>query len=105
MKTRKQYLDGECTHEEYYGQFVTREIRQLVSRTFTVPRLVASPDPHFNDITLRRWDALAGSLGKPTEAALRDRGDWLSLAGAVCILKEAARQVVEAHVQKREVLA
>lgn len=98
MFTRKQYLDKECTHREYYAQFVTQHTRNLVTRAFGTEALVASfkaNDLHSADyIQLDRWDSLSMRL-HVDQQFMRDCGDYLTLAGAVCILKEAARQVVE----------
>jgi hypothetical protein len=94
MYTRKDYLDGKCTHRQYYAQFVNTEVKRLVRRRWTVERLqkyFAEPERH--KIPLYKWDA----LGLPLSAvhALEQAGDYYTLAGQVCILKEAARQIVE----------
>lgn len=93
MKTRKDYMEHRCTHREYYAQFVTEATRRRVIQAFGVDRLRASEDPHLNDIPLARWDRV--DVPAPP-ISLEDCGDWLSPAGAVCILKEAARQIIEA---------
>lgn len=97
MKTRKQYMAKECTHREYYGQFVTPTIKAMVLHGFTREELAASKDQNLNDLPLERWDRLAGG-NSSTLCALRlkEVGDLPSLGSAVCILKEAARQIIEA---------
>jgi hypothetical protein len=55
--------------------------------------LLASTDPHLNNIPLSSWDQLPHCIGGDIKAA----GDWLSPAGWVCVAKEAARQIIEAH--------
>lgn len=93
MFTRAQYMASECTHSEYYGQYVTPEIKQRVSRTFGKNQLVTaySTDKWFNNISLRKWDTLALQtyLAPPVE------DEFWTLATRVCVLKEAARQIVE----------
>jgi hypothetical protein len=96
MKTRKQYLDKEVTHEEYYSQFVTNTIKSLVSRNIGKSRIKASQDEHLNDIPLSEWDGVAIQIRRtPSELGkkMKEAGDYCTLAGLVCIAKEAARQL------------
>ena len=97
MIHKKEYMDGNKVHEEYYGQFVTDKVKQLVARTFSIPVLLDSKDPHLNDIPLKRWDFLVYYLGSSTDRKLRECGDWLSLGTGVCILKQAAKQLIQKH--------
>jgi hypothetical protein len=83
--SRKDYMDGVCTHRQYYAQFVTDGVKAMVARAISIQVLVASTDPHLNDIQLSRWDRLATGV----------RADDNSLASRVCVLKEAARQLIE----------
>lgn len=85
--TRKEYLDGKCTHREYYAQFVTNGIRETVLERFG-KSLFSSTDPHLNDIALRHWDNLS---------RIAMRGGF-SLSDCVCTLKEAARQIIESNI-------
>ena len=41
MRTRKQYMDGECTHDEYYAQFVTEQRKQIVLNRLKLEELKA----------------------------------------------------------------
>lgn len=100
MITRAQHMavysdDPEGSHRAYYAQFVTSDVRRLVARGIGVPTIRASTDRDraFNDIPLRRWDALVRQLPRAVVAQLKEAGDWLSLCTGVCILKEAARQL------------
>ena len=96
MWTRKQYMDGECSHRTYYAQFVTAGIRDSVRRWFTVERLARTSDQQwFNSIPLIEWDRLSSVV--PRTQLMRDAGEGYSLATAVCILKEAGRLLVEEH--------
>ncbi len=94
MITRKQYTNGEATHREYYGQFVTDEIRANVLKYIGKRAIKTSIDEHFNDIALHRWDCLP-LLRPGVHRMFKEAGDWVSLAGAVCVYKEAARQIKE----------
>ena|SRR5215813_11080401 len=94
--TRQDYMrDGD--HRGYYGQFVTPAFKTLILSRIGLDKLLASKDPHFSDIPLGLWDSLSNGLGTRGDmsAMLKAQGDRWSMAGAVCIFKEAARQLVE----------
>jgi len=57
--------------------------------------IINSTDEHFNDIPLKRWDSLSfhESANKDHTTGLKKAGDYMTLAGSVCIYKEAARQI------------
>lgn len=88
MKTREQYMEGECTYREYYAQFVTEDTKQMVVNAFGVEAIkghVASDIFAKKRIPLKCWDALA-----PHVMIV-----GFSLSDCVCVLNEAARQVAE----------
>lgn len=61
MFTRKDYaLDGKCTHQQYYAQFVTEEIKMMVVLNFGLDTLKEAyqEDKAFNTIPLQKWDLL-----------------------------------------------
>ena len=90
--TRKDYMSGKCTHEEYYGQLVTQSMKEHIARA--IPQgLAKSTDPHFNDISLSTWDRLGMAYSLRDE--FKSLGDFKTDAGMVCVLKEAARQIRE----------
>lgn len=108
MITRKEYLALEyvddatamARHREYYSQFVTPKVKQLVLRYIGRERLLRSTDPHLNDIKLPEWDWLVPHIDGVAVTLLREAGDFLSLGTGVCILKEAARQIIEEEMAK-----
>lgn len=97
MFTRKQRLAEECTHREYFGQFVTPALTSYVVAQIGGDRLLASTDPHLNDIPLQEWDdmqmAVRNMIGTPM-AKIGITG--ISLSDCVCAAKEAAHQWIEA---------
>ena len=96
MWTRKQYMNGECSHRTYYAQFVTPSVLDAVRQHITVDRLVRARDQeYFNPIPLVEWDRLSSHV--PRTQVMKAAGEGWSLGSAVCILKEAGRQLVEAH--------
>jgi hypothetical protein len=108
-------------HRWYYAQFVDEEIKRYVLRFVGLERLLASKDPHLNDISLSTWDKLAGIPfrgmayngaepgWKPPQHLVRRKADIeqpdakrprtaaLSVAECCCIHKEAARQIIEEY--------
>ena len=92
--TRKQYMNHECTHREYYGQYVEPWVKSQVLLRIPLEKLRASKDEHLNDIPLRRWDAMPFNSFSISQA-MKGNGDYLTQAGIVCIAKEAARQIME----------
>jgi len=93
MHTRKDYLNNLCTFREYYSQFVDQSVKNKVAQYIGVSRIVASTDEHLNDIPLKEWDIL--SISSHIGNKMRECGDFPTLAGNVCIHKEAARQLQE----------
>ena len=97
MITRKQYLDQEVTHREYYAQFVTNGIKSIVSSYIGKDKIRGSHDEHLNDIPLSLWDGVAREIRMTPSnlnKKLKKAGDYCTLAGLVCIAKEAAKQLV-----------
>lgn len=101
--TRADYMANRCTHRQYYGQFVSPAIKAVILRQIGRPVLMASKDGHLNDIPLAQWDAMSSNnkslLAIPNEldSGFSDSNGQriYSLGGGVCILKEAARQMIE----------
>lgn len=100
MITRQDYLKNGSLHRAYYAQFVTPQIKNLVEKRFGIEKLFKSYDwdVSFNNIPLHQWDMLAELYIIPNweiRALLNKANDGMTLAGDICILKEAGRQVVE----------
>lgn len=99
--TRSEYLEKNLTvadtyalHRKYYAQFVGPSEVSYVKQRLGVERLreAFSHDPHLNLIPLKEWD----SLGLPgCRNTMKLCGDFPSLANAVCVWKEAAKQALE----------
>lgn len=99
MKTRKQYLAGECSFDEYYGQFVSDRDRSILLSVIGEATLKKAydEDHNFNTISLSTWDRMTPSKVPFTVAEkIRESGDYPTLCGLVCILKAAAKQIVKA---------
>jgi hypothetical protein len=93
MYTRQQYLKGDCTFSDYYSQFINDNIRNTVNTM--KDQIIKSKDRSFNDIPLKKWDFLAPGIYGEIKTPLEEAGDYLTLSGAVCVLKAAAREIKE----------
>lgn len=82
-------------HRRYYAQFVNAATRRTVEMFIGRDTILASTDPHLNDIRLDRWDALRDNLPRALRAADVGQAGW-SLSDTVCVAKEAARQIQDA---------
>lgn len=102
MITRKQLIDFDGSREErermhraYYAQFLTPALIDHVRRAVTLERILKSEDPHFNDVPLHVWDAVFYAVPADVDRKIREAGDYPTLAGMVCLAREAARQIRE----------
>lgn len=119
MITRQQYLNADRKqnpnyHREYYAQFVNDAVKRAVLHRFSIHDLQQSllEDEHFNTklTPIEAWDLLGGfkfskttgaTLLQPTSSdpieykLLKEAGEGFSSSTAVCIYKEAARQILE----------
>lgn len=113
MIHRNEYMANSAElHRAYYSQFVNAGVRNLVKCYIGMEALLKSTDKHLNDIPLAKWDSmviphnakgyvrgtiedgmLIGYLNGTQMKACGEGG--LSLGVGVCILKEAARQLIE----------
>ena len=104
---RNEYVNGERTHKEYYGQFINAGVKNIVLMRFGIEKLVSSykDDENFNSIItpLASWDSLSDCIASAIDRdLLRESKEWedkktypWSLSDGVCIAKEAARQLVK----------
>lgn len=90
MFSRQQYLNKECTFEEYFRQFVTPFVKAIVRDSIGMKAILASTDPHMNDIPLQKWDNLHHVVLESTRAMRKETGEGNALSGSVCIAKQAA---------------
>ena len=67
MFTREQYMNHECTHQEYYEQFITNSIRRYVERNYTKEYLqnCYATDKNLNNLGagwLKKFDAFTPQI-------------------------------------------
>jgi hypothetical protein len=90
--TRKDYLSGQCTHEQYYAQFINDAGIALVQRSEAFKKLQKSKSTDLSSVELAVWDRI-GTAGESVNL-MKSLGDIWSAAGAVCINKAIARQLL-----------
>jgi hypothetical protein len=89
-------MNKECTFSEYYQQFITEQTKRLVTSGIGIRKIknaLDKGDEHLNSIPLRHWDNLTFLFH--CNEQLKEHGDFESLAGKVCILKETARMLAD----------
>jgi hypothetical protein len=69
-------------------------VLQRIAR-LSIKSLVEGKDEHFNNIPLQTWDRMLTPVPFEISKKLKELGDYATPAGVVCILKEAAMQIVE----------
>lgn len=97
-------IAAQKAHRRYYGDIVRAMPNGF--RSFSMPvndtrLLAASHDPHLNVIPIRLWD----NVSKCTplmEKALKERGDFNTIAGMTSLYKEAARQRIDHLKEEKE---
>ena len=99
MFTRKQYMAKECTHNEYYGQFVTTGMIEFCIQWFSKEAL-ACQDDNFSNIPLSQKDAAAWDIAQSFPVKLWQelegkKGYRPSQATYVCVLCAALLQARE----------
>lgn len=93
MYTIKNYINGNCSHRQYYSQFVNDNVKLMILDRIGIDKIITSKDENFNNIPLKIWDSIGLPCG--ISELLKQAGDYFTLAGKVCILKEGARQLKE----------
>lgn len=96
MITRQQYMaDSRNLHHAYHLE-IALEIGltpDVLPADVATIREKLKTDEHLNNIRLSMWDAKVSRLRGVATAALKKRGDWLSLGTGVCILKAYAKHL------------
>jgi len=98
--TRSQYMENSSElHEKYYGQFVNRQILNLVENAFGFELLQKSlkKDKNLNNIELRLWDNLSSSVNHLSTNSRKMAEEGNSISTGVCIAKAAARMIVNEY--------
>ena len=107
MLTRQDYINGYCTHDQYYGQFVFAEVEAVVVTVIGEQKILNSSDPiNFNDIPLREWDRLHlvinGLVGNSIKQSTN--GFRVTLCETVCTAKRAAKMFYDRNVNHTQQL-
>ncbi len=96
MLSRKKYMAGECTSDQYY-----RDVYQDAGITITdlqalerVHRALKAQDEYLTTIPMRIWETLAMVVQRPLREAFTKHGEPYTTASAICALKVAAIDAV-----------
>lgn len=93
---RTEYMNGEITHEIYYQSIAdTAGIDwRTCSEIGRIRQALSNGDQHLNTIPLAWWDYKASDpiIIARLRRAMKLHGDFYSLTGAVCVLKQAAKK-------------
>jgi hypothetical protein len=92
--TRQDYMADKCTHEQYYAQFINAAGIEMVKKSQAYKTLIKKGSKDVSMVEVGVWD-LIGTAGESVNL-MKTLGDNWSLAGAVCINKAIARQLLEA---------
>ena len=89
--TREQYMNKEVDHQAYYLDVAAHSgITHRLLPQKMLQEVLASTDPHLNDVPLHKWDRVAAVI-QAVEVYNNERR-VTSLAGTVCALKAVARE-------------
>lgn len=86
MKTRQEYMQGQCTHEEYYGQFVIESMKRalLAFQDKAYWKAALKEDKHLNIIRLSFWDAQANNFSRYMASRLLEKRGTISALQVEC---------------------
>ncbi len=100
--TRKEYMDGVVSFADYYRSVAKDAGISFASAPVEfldrVEKALERGDEHLNTIPLSLWYYYAICAKHATMPALKRHGDFWSLAGGVCVAKQAA---MDAAIAKR----
>jgi len=102
--TRSQMMENSKElHHTYYEQFLLKTAEDYVVRVIGKPYILASKDPHMNDIQLQNWDRLnmASYINRDMwreahECQNKGTYPW-SESDNVCLAKTAAKNFKMKH--------
>ena len=103
MRTRKEYLNGEINHHDYYSQFVTESSKEFIKRSLKVEdikKALDGGDTALNKIKIPYNNLTTGGGwwwdGTPVNIeALKSCEETDTPATRTCVGKTAARILVE----------
>lgn len=103
MKTRKQYMNKEVSHHDYFSQFITEDTKRFILRSLTVEDIrnaIENGDEHLNEIKIpynnRGRDGRWWWDDAPINTRLvKESGDNLSPSTHTCVAKAAAKELAK----------
>ena len=104
MFTKDSYAQGLCTSQEYYSQFVTQDVIDVVRAWMrTSPKTSNAGQALINRGALGAWLPVAKALETETlKARIGAAGDSINPVVLVCVARAAARLLHRARVDNSE---
>lgn len=88
--TKSDYLDGKCTHSEYYQQFLCENIINTIKLIIGTDRIINSNCSYFNNIPNCEWtNAIRHKEKELSNRITQAQSGGLSKSDVICIAKEA----------------
>lgn len=97
MLTKEDVFQGKCTEHQYYEDYLTPQIIDIVRRSTAYKHIVNSRDKEdFVDVSPTQWDFATGAVlcligTKP----FKQRGDYVSQKALIGVVKAAARKIAK----------
>lgn len=91
MWTKYDLLNGNCTHEQYYTQFIAPRIVQIVAGMIGTDWIKSSKSSSFDDIPAQRWLAVGTFLQTMLAPTFSKHGDFVSVYSAIIVAKYTAK--------------
>lgn len=96
MFTRRDYLKGHCSYDEYYLQFLNPALVDFIRKKIGTETILKTNN--LNDIPLHVWDELIFHIKAliQSDVIIETQEGW-SIATGVCVAKRAAKFIKDAH--------
>lgn len=95
MFTWQDYRDGNCSPQQFHGQFVDETVLAIVETGIGRRNILASKHPQMHDISARDWDLIAPAVQRHVKAKIKELGGYISISLLVGISKQAAMRIKE----------
>lgn len=90
--TRKQFLAWECSHDEYYNQFITKERINKVRISIWLDSIILN-----KEVPLQKWGWIFEYDNTGIDKDMRKVWDYATQAWFVCLAKACAKKIKEYH--------
>lgn len=100
--TQSDFINDKCSHSQYYSQYVTEGVKNVVKELMSLHILMRSKDSELNDIDLSKWGSMSYHIEGIVRPLVKQIGEApYTIADGVLILKEAAKSIILEEKSKR----